>query len=94
MNDRIRELQEQIAREKDMITNCSHDYGEPFSNPEKVREPYGIKTVGRGSDIWSEPEGYRDVEKPRWTRICRKCGNEQHTTKQKPIVSDYKPDFD
>lgn len=93
MNEKIKELQSQIERERQKVKDCNHEYGKPYFNPEKTREPYGYKLVGKGSDVWGEPEGYRDVEKPRWTRKCSKCGHEQHTYNEKPIVSGHEPDF-
>lgn len=94
MNAKIRDLLAQIEREKQKIDRCPHQFGPAFSNPETVREPYGYKTVVQGSDTWSEPAGYRDVQKPRWTRTCQTCGLEQHTDKHKPILVGNEPDFD
>lgn len=93
MNDKIRKLQEQIRVEQQKIANCQHVFGKPFSNPEIVKEPYGFKYVGHGSDVWPEPEGYRDVSKPRWTRVCTLCGKEEHTYTMKPIITGSEPDF-
>ena len=93
MNDNIKKLQEQIEAEKRKINNCNHDFDKPFYNAENVREAYGYKMVAQGSDVWHEPEGYRDVTKDRWTRICKSCGFEQHTYTQKPIISGKEPTF-
>ncbi len=93
MNDRIRELQRQIEFERKQIENCKHEYGEARYNPETVREAYGYKLIAHGSDVYPEAEGYRDVQKPRWTRQCKKCGYEQHTHTKKPVITDYVPDF-
>ena len=93
MNDKIRDLQRQIEAEKSKVSSCTHQWGEAFSNPEITREPYGSNMVIQGVDIWYEPQGYRDVTKPRWTRKCSKCGKEEHTYKQKPVIQSYKPDF-
>jgi len=93
MNDRIRQLQEQIEFEKRQIQNCKHEFGDAYSNPEIVSEPTGFRTVVQGSDIWSEATDYRDVQKPRWTRKCKKCGFEQHTKTTKPVIKEYVPDF-
>lgn len=94
MNAKIKALQEQIEIEKKRIANCKHEFGKAFYNPETVREPYGFKTVHQGSDVWTEPEGYHDVKKDRWTRICSTCGLEQHTNKQKPVISGHEPSFE
>lgn len=63
----------------------------PYNNPETITEGYGSKLVHQGSDCWCEFEGYHEVEKPRWTRKCTKCG---HTYNTKPVVSSYEPDFE
>lgn len=93
MNDKIRSLQQQIEDEKRKINNCQHYFAKPFYNPETVKEPYGYKMVTQGSDVWGEPEGIREVEKPRWTKKCQFCGYEQHTNKLKPIITGQEPDF-
>jgi len=96
MNEKIRDLQKQIESEEKKISNCDHNWGKSFSNPDTKLEPYGLKTVGRGSDVWTEAEGYRDVEVPRWTRVCTICEHEDHAYKQKPIIINkgLEPDFD
>ncbi len=48
-NDNIRRLQYQIESEKKKISNCIHDYNEPFFNPDTIREAYGYNMVGHGS---------------------------------------------
>jgi hypothetical protein len=93
MNERIRQLNEQIRQEEKRISNCEHTFDKVYYNPETVYEGYGIKSVVQGSDIWSEYEGYRNVKKDRWTRKCNKCGYEQHTNKQEPIIKGYQPKF-
>lgn len=93
MNDKIRQLQEQIDVERSRIANCDHNFGKPYSNPETKQEGYGYRMVGHGSDVWGEYEGYRPVEVPRWTRKCSICGHEEHTYKQKPIISGHEPSF-
>ena len=93
MNNKIRELQEQIKKEERKINLCNHDFDEPFYNPEIVMVGYGSKYVKMGSDSYHDYEGYTEKEKPRWTRICKNCGYEQHTYKQKSIIQEYEPDF-
>lgn len=93
MNEKIRKLKEQIREEERKISNCSHDFETPFYNPKTVKEPTSWRFVYQGSDSYQEPTDYRDVQKPRWTRICKKCGLEQHTYEQKPIVKGYEPSF-
>jgi len=52
------------------------NYGEPFYNPETVKEGYGSVQVGSGSDPWWDFAGYRDVKVDRWTKKCTLCGHE------------------
>jgi hypothetical protein len=92
--DRINELQREIEKERRVIEHCQHVYGQPYSNPETVMEGYGSKLVAQGSDCWTDFEGYHEVQKPRWTRKCTKCGHEDHTRNKKPIVAGYEPDFE
>ena len=93
MNDKIKQLQDQIRVEQRKMDNCSHSWSVGKSNPETKREPYGHTMVAQGSDVWYEPQGYRNVTIPRWTRKCSLCGKEEHTYKQKPIVKGYEADF-
>lgn len=79
MNNVIKSLQEQIQKEQDKIANCSHHLGTPFFNLETKREACGYKTIGQWPDVKWEAEGYKDVTVPRWTRVCSKCGKEEHT---------------
>jgi hypothetical protein len=93
MNDKIRLLQEQIEVEKRKISNCNHNFGMSYYNHETVSEGYGSVQDGVGSDPHWSFAGYRDVKKDRWSRKCLNCGFEQHTNKQEPIISGYKPSF-
>jgi len=93
MNDKVRQLQKEIEVEKRRIANCKHNFCKAYYNPDTKMEPYGFKQVAHGSDVWTEAEGYREVTVDRWTRKCEKCGFEEHTNKQKPIIKGYEPDF-
>jgi len=79
INNTIEQLQQQIAAEQKKMQQCAHKFGEPFSDPETTKEPYGFKQVGHGSDVYTEAEGWKDVLVPRWTRICTICGAKEHT---------------
>lgn len=92
-NQRIRDLQREIERERTTMAGCNHTFGKTNYNPYTVQEPYGSRGVGQGSHFWTEPEGYRYITKDRWTRICEKCGYENHTMKQKDVVLKQEPDF-
>ncbi len=93
MNNKIKDLQEQIKAEERKILNCRHDFKTAFYNPEVVKEGYGSVQDGAGSDPHWSFAGYHDVNKPRWTRECKLCGHEQHTYNQKPIITGQEPDF-
>jgi len=94
MNDKIKELQREIERERSLINNCDHEFGVVFFDPETISVGYGSVQDGAGSDPHWGYEGYRDELKNRWTKKCIKCGFEKHTYKKKPIINDYEPDFD
>ena len=89
----IEEHQARIKALNQQIANCHHDFKDAIYDPDVVKEPYGFKTVGQGSDIWTEPTGFHDVSKARWSRECKKCGYKQYTTKSEPIISGTKPKF-
>jgi hypothetical protein len=93
MNDKIKKLQEEIEREKRIISNCKHTFGKSYYNPTTKNEGYGYKMVAQGSDVWGEYQGYREVNVDRWSRKCTDCGFEEHTFEQKPIVTGYEPNF-
>jgi hypothetical protein len=92
-SDRIKQLQLEIEKERSNIKNCTHSFGTPYYDPETVKEPYGSLQIGRGSDPYWGPEGYRDVKKDRWTRKCITCGYEQHTNVLEPVIIEHKPKF-
>jgi len=91
LEQKRKELQtlEKELRQKE--NNCSHSWGETKYDPEKVNEPYGFKIEAQGSDIWSVPSGYREVEHPRWSRECKKCGKVEYTKEKAPTK--YEPKF-
>ena len=91
--DNIERLKKQIESEQRKINSCNHSFKAAVYNPETVREPYGSHLVNQGSDVWCEPDGYRDVEKNRWTKTCINCGFSVHTYKTQPIVVGYEPKF-
>lgn len=90
-SEKIRQLREQIEQEKNKMSKCSHAFSKAFYNPEKEMVPYGIHYEGKGSDPYPVADGYNEVDKPRWTRVCVICGGEQHTSKTKSTGSE--PDF-
>lgn len=93
-NDKIKDLKRQIEAEEQKIANCRHEWGKSFYNPEKTSEPYGSVFRSQGSDAWTEPEGMKDVYVTRWTRVCTKCGHENHTKKEKITTKSEGGDFD
>lgn len=93
MNDRIKQLQKEIELERIKMDNCVHVFSDPYYNPEDVSVGYGSVQDGAGSDPHWSYAGYRTEKVDRWSRVCEKCGYTQHTYKQEPIVSGYKPKF-
>ena len=93
MNDKIKNLQEQIEVEKQKIDNCDHKFGEPFSNPEIKKEEY-LTGEYENHGVHHHPiTAFRDKTVSRWTKVCELCGREEHTNKQKPVIKGYEPDF-
>lgn len=92
-NKKIQELQAEIAKEKEKMSHCFHDWGELYYDPGQKIEGYGMKTVVQGSDIWPEYEGYHKVQYDRWARRCKKCGAIDYTEKTEPVVTSHKPVF-
>jgi len=91
--DKIAQLQHEIEVEKLKISKCKHVFGNTYYNPTIIKEGYGSVQDGAGSDPHWSYIGYKDVEKPRWTRKCKLCGYEDHTDKKKPIITGYEPSF-
>lgn len=86
-----KEYEQKLADLRKKQSNCIHDWSEVKYDPEIKREPYGYKTVARGSDIWEEPAGYHDVEYKRWSRTCKCCGKVEYTNEQ--VAVKYEPKF-
>lgn len=93
MNENIKKLQEQIHIEQQKIARCSHSFGEPFYDPKAQRIPADHIMVGHGSDVYYESQGYKDVVKDRWSRVCKNCGLIEHTYTQEPVITKYQPKF-
>lgn len=83
---RKEELERELASINNQMRDCDHEYGETQYDPETVKVPYGYKTIKQGSDVWSEPEGYRDEKRDRWSQTCKKCGHKRYTTKTVPTA--------
>jgi len=90
---RIIQLQEEIKSLEEQIKNCNHSFAIPIYDPETVREGYGSKQDGTGSDPHWSYAGYHDVQKDRWSRTCLECGKKEYTYKQSQIIAGFKPDF-
>jgi hypothetical protein len=91
--DKIKKLKEEIDSLQREINNCNHVFNKPKYDPETVKEGYGSVYDGAGSDPHWSYAGYRDVEKPRWSKECTICGKKVYTYKQKPIITGTEPDF-
>ncbi len=75
------------------MTNCKHVFNDAIFDPETVKEGYGSVMEANGSDIHYNYQGYRDVQKDRWSRECKECGHKQYTYTQEPVIKEYKPKF-
>jgi len=94
MNHRIKELEAQIALEQIKINNCAHVFAPAFYNPDTEMVGYGSVQDGAGSDPHWSFAGYTEKPRPRWTRVCEKCGKEEHTYKERAKTHvEYEPDF-
>ena len=95
MNERKRqnELKKELEQSQRIMDDCSHDFKNPIYDSETVKEGYGSIQDGFGSDPHWSYEGYRDVQKDRWSRECKLCGEIEYTYTQEPIIKSYKPKF-
>lgn len=91
--EEIKNLQYKIDRLKQEMSRCPHDWNKPKYDPETIKESYGHKTVVQGSDVWLEPEGYRDSQKDRWSRECKECGYKEFTYTQEVVSVEKQPKF-
>ena len=86
-----REYESKLSALRKEQSNCNHDWEEVKYDPEIKRELCGCRMVKQGSDIWWEPESYRDVAHKRWSRTCKKCGKVEYTKEQ--VATKYEPKF-
>ncbi len=91
--ERIQQLQQEIENAKSRISKCQHIFKDAIFDPETVKEGYGSVQDGAGSDPHWSYEGYRDVQKDRWSRECEKCGKKEYTYSQEPVIVGHKPKF-
>ena len=92
-SEEIKHLQGKISQLQKVIKNCKHNWAKAKYDPETVKEGYGNVMVAHGSDVWSDFEGYRDVDKPRWSRKCNVCGHVEYTYTQEVIKVEKQPKF-
>jgi hypothetical protein len=86
-----REYESKLAALRKEQNDCHHEWGETKYDPEIKSEPADFELVHQGSDCWSRPTRYRDVEYPRWSRTCKKCGKVEYTKEQ--VAVKYEPKF-
>ena len=88
--DKIKELEEQIKRQKQLINNCKHDFEDAKYDSETYQEWVFTHYEGHGSDPY--PAGYYfDKQKDKWSRECKICGKKEYTYEQEPV--EYQPKF-
>jgi len=96
IQDEISKLERQLADMKAQQARCCHEWGEtkytPYAGKEERILPGQYER--HGVDMWPLSTS-SNVEKPRWTRACKKCGFAQHTEKQSaiPQPKQQAPDF-
>jgi len=82
--DKIKQLQSEIEKEKRIIKDCKHTWGDTKYDPYTVQEPHFDHYEPHGSD--PEPIfNYYPKDMPRWSRTCKECGHTEYTEKQGPI---------
>lgn len=77
-----KEYETKLAELKREQNNCEHDWAEPIYDPDVKYEPSDYDLEFQGSDCWPRPTGFRNVEYPRWSRTCKKCGKVEYTKEQ------------
>ena len=90
----VRELRELDQLIKDIEETCMHEWSDPFFDPIRVVEPK-YKIAYQGSDAHPGLDGFEEVQKDSWTRICNECGKEEHTTELRStaaVVPNFKSD--
>ena len=94
-SEEIKQLTQRIEALKATQVNCKHVFGETRYNPYLAKEEYLTGEYDyQGIHMWPKT-AYRDVSKPRWTKVCTLCGIEKHTETQKNVSSPkLEPDFD
>jgi hypothetical protein len=93
LNDQLQESLRKVEEIKKQIANCAHNFDDPKYDPETERQAYGYKMEKQGSDVWGVPEGYKDVQVPRWSRECLICGHKEYTKEQETVSITKKPKF-
>lgn len=97
MNDRLHNLEIEYQRKKHQIEkeqfSCNHCWSQPQYDPEIQKKPTGYEIVAQGSDIYTIPCQYSNVQVPRWSRVCKKCGKVEYTYTTQPIIVGHEPKF-
>lgn len=84
LEDKLKELKD---KQSELERNCKHEWDNTFYNPETKIELRKNPHSSPGSfDV-----DRHEITIDRWTRVCKKCGREEHTTEK--VVAEYKPVF-
>ena len=73
------------------VKACRHDWGDPISDPIKTPRMVFSHYEGHGSDPTPRYKQAGWDTKPRWKRVCTRCGHTEFTERQVPAAM--KPDF-
>lgn len=101
VNDEIKQLQERARKAQEELlaaegelsrrqSSCQHSWDQAVSDPEEISIPSfsHYEACGSGPNpICKLSKG----TKPRWSRVCPKCGKVEYTYEVKPVK--YEPVF-
>lgn len=82
-----KEYEDKLSTLRKEQDNCAHKWNEPVYDPEIKYEPSDFELEFQGSDCWHRSTGFHNVEYPRWSRTCKKCGKVEYTKEQEIIAT-------
>ena len=87
MKTELEILKEKVKEIENQQRKCNHEWGEIEYDPERV-EITRDERVYLGSDSYFMEVGTgKFKDKPRWTRICKKCGKKEHAHEEEKLVT-------
>ena len=86
MKTELEQLRERIAQIEYAQAHCNHVWGPVEYEPER-KEITRVEIEVVGVDIFPVEVGtgmFRNVD--RWSRVCKKCGKKEYTSKQEEVA--------